>query len=167
MATLKRYEKLVTLLEENQDKMVEAIMPEVYRVTARSSRKQNSVLHDTDGNPVAIRCQFFRKWFPLVGTEASERFSFAPRSHRNSGYAAECREAAKEIARQRRQREKRKKELTDKIVAGELNPQEFAQQMKTLETLPGPEAYEGDVPGFDDAAECRAYLDLHGVDLAD
>src|SRR5688572_3299867 len=147
----KAYEGIVKFLEENQDRKVKAILPDVLEMCkAKGAGGVATASHkDENGNVVAIRCSFFGLWFPTSHVEFGKKEGSA------TGFNPMCKEGANAFSKQQRDYRSAKEALLDRVAKGELDPTKINAELEKLEAkrkqIP---AYSVEGMGWETLEEC-------------
>lgn len=124
MPIKKSFAELVSYLEDNKNKKVDTLLPTIYELAtpktkaAKSSGKSSGIsLKDSDGTVLAIKCWYFKRWMPIVGSDPVE---FTPKKLTSTGYNSMCKEGNNLWSRQRSQYKKDNEQILQDVKAGDL-----------------------------------------------
>lgn len=149
----KAYQELVDFLRANEDKKVKSVLAQVIEMcTAKTAGGVATASHrDENGNVVAIRCNFFDKWFPISHVEFGKKEGSA------TGFNSMCKEGANAFSKQQRDFRAAKEKLLERVAAGEVEPADIQKHLEDLETarktIP---AFSIPGMGWDTLEECLA-----------
>lgn len=163
MAIKKVFTDIIALLEENADKKVKSILPQIMELaSAKTNRAEGSTfLKDASGNVVAIFDYYFKRWMPLVG---EKKVDFGQKVKTATGFNSMSKEGVSNWTKQQRVAKAEGMSLLDKVAKGEIQPQDIAKHQEAIET-----ARNAIVPtelGFATVEELNEYLTANGVTLA-
>lgn len=125
----KAYQEVVNFLRENENVKVKTILDRVIEMcTAKSAGGVATASHrDENGNVVAIRCNFFERWFPTSHVE------FGRKEGSSTGFNSMCKEGANAFSKQQREFRAAKEALLAQVAAGEVAPTEIQAKLEELE----------------------------------
>lgn len=156
---------LYTILTENANRKVSSIMAEIEPFFyAKASGAGTGVPHeqatlkDADGNVVAIRCYYFKRWMPLVGDLAVEVGS---KANSATGLNTMCKEGVNLWTKQNRDAKTALDNLLKRVEAGEVSPTGISDEKAKIEE-DRKHIAETD-KGFASLDEVIAYLTEAGV----
>ena len=121
----KPFQELVELLQTNANKKVSDILPQVIEL-AESKKQAETVRKDEQGNVTHILCWYHKEWEPV------EHFGKKASSH--SGYNTMCKQGVNSWTKQRRDKQKAKDELLQKVATNEITIDELNEGLQELET---------------------------------
>lgn len=149
MAIKKAYENIVNFLNENQDKKVKSILPEVLEMCSAKGAggSASTFVKDEQGNVVAIRCGYYNKWMP------TSHVKFGKKAGSASGFNSMSAEGTNNYSRQQREFKQAKDALLEKVIAGELSSEEARAEVEKLEEARKQIIPRKDGIGFDTAEE--------------
>jgi len=151
MTTVKKqFEEIYTVLEENKNKKVSTILPQLIELMSKknnASGQANTFIKDDEGNVVAIYCYYHKKWELISECEYGSKKGTA------TGYNTMCKEGVSKWTKAQRVKKAAEAELLTKVSSGELTVEDIAvEQARILET--SKEIIEReDGHGFDSAEE--------------
>lgn len=151
MTTVKKqFEEIYTVLEENKNKKVSTILPQLIELMSKknnASGQANTFIKDDEGNVVAIYCYYHKKWELISECEYGSKKGTA------TGYNTMCKEGVSKWTKAQRVKKAAEAELLTKVSSGELAVEDIAvEQARILET--SKEIIEReDGHGFDSAEE--------------
>lgn len=164
MTVKKAYTDIVNFLEANKEATVADVLEDVIAMasakTARSTAG-STYLMDTEGNPVAIFCYYFKRWMPLVGDDAVE---FGAKKNTATGYNPMCKEGVSNWSKQQREAKAANEGLVDRIASGTLAVEDIRGEQEAIEEA-RKQIIETDL-GFETKDEVIAYLEDLGLELA-
>jgi uncharacterized protein with NRDE domain len=151
MTTVKKqFEELYAVLEENKNKKVSTILPQLIELMSKknnASGQANTFIKDDEGNVVAIYCYYHKKWELLSDVEYGSKKGTA------TGYNTMCKEGVSKWTKQQRVKKAQEAELLTKVSSGELAVEDIAvEQARILEESKVIQPRE-DEHGFDTAEE--------------
>lgn len=126
MAVKKAFQEIINLLTANQSVTVSEILDQAIELASSKGRGATggtTVHRDDNGNVVAIKCYYFKKWMPLSHVEFGAKASSA------SGYNSMCKEGVSKWTKQQSAFRKADQELLEKLMAGDITPEE-AQELR-------------------------------------
>lgn len=157
---------LVQFLIENQAKKVSTILEEVItlaspapRATTTRTRAPSAIRDDAD-NVVGIYDTYFKRWMPVVGSKAVE---FGVKASSNTGFNSMSKVGQNHWAKSNGQAKAILDSLLDKVIKGELTPEQVAGQKAEADALRITIEHTDD--GFDTLEDLHAYLASEGVTL--
>lgn len=168
MAIKKSMQEIYDILDANQTATVASVMPQLEALMSTKSRgaaKGESVrtsLRDADGNVVAIRCYYFKRWMPLVGDEAVE---FGTKTGTNTGLNSMCKEGVSHWTKQQREAKEATAQILADVEVGTLDASDIAARREEIEAAR--QAIADTTLGFETLEEVQDYLDANGVTLAE
>ena len=154
----KAFQPLVAFLQENENSKVKTVLDQVIEMcSAKSAGGVATASHRDDaGNVVAVRCNYFGKWFPTSHVE------FGKKEGSSTGLNSMCKEGANAFSRAQREFRKAKEALLDQVAKGEINPQDITVHLEDLERArTTPVAYSVAGMGWDTLEECLAQDPAH------
>ena len=149
----KQFEEIYAILEENSNRKVSSVLPQLVELMSRksnSSGQANTFIKDDDGNVVAIYCYYHKKWELLSEVEYGNKKGTA------TGYNTMCKEGVSNWTKQQRTKKKDESELLNKIATKEIQPEELGEHMRLIQ-----EAAKTIV----DREDGHGYLELSEIDL--
>lgn len=164
MAIKKMYIELIELLEANSDKKVKSVLPDILALaSAKQARNVGSTyIKNSEGEPVAISCYYFKRWMPLVGDLAVE---FGAKKSTATGYNTMCKTGVSHWTKQNNMAKKAHDTLLDRLEAGDLTVDQIPAEKVRIEDERRQVA-ETDL-GFAERDEVVAYLQEQGVVITD
>tara|TARA_R100000908_G_scaffold55409_1_gene30688 strand:- start:242 stop:703 length:462 start_codon:yes stop_codon:yes gene_type:complete len=151
MTTVKKqFEELYAVLEENKNKKVSTILPQLIELMSKknnASGQANTFIKNDEGEVIAIYCYYHKKWELLTEVEYGSKKGTA------TGYNTMCKEGVSKWTKQQRVKKAAEAELLTKVGSGELQVTDIAsEQERILEESKVIQPRE-DGHGFDDASE--------------
>lgn len=121
----KVFVELVNFLEENKNKKVDTILPQIIemcetKVTTKTFRTNEQ------GETTEILCWYFKEWMPVE--------EFAPKKNTASGYNQMCRAGVRAWTKKQRESEKLKLKLHTQHMNNEITLQELQEKLEKVET---------------------------------
>lgn len=126
MNVKKVYQPLVELLQENQNKKVATLLPEILELV-QSKRVQKSYKMDDEGNVTHIFCYYHKLWEPVSDVE------FGSKKNTATGLNTMCKEGLSNWTKQQRNYRKGKEFILDLVADGTIAPQEVESELTKLE----------------------------------
>ena len=133
----KTFQPLHTLLTKAlNDKQIN---PKVFKeaevlMSAKTSgggnRKSTTYIKNSDGRVLAIKCYYFKRWMPLVGSKAVE---FGAKKSTAHGYNTMCKVGNSLWTKQYAEYKKSTNGLLGKVADGTIKPQDLPKIQKDLE----------------------------------
>lgn len=118
MNVKKQYIEIAKLLEENKNRKVSTILPELMKLM-QSKVNSSTVRRDAEGNVVAIFCYYHKKW-----EEVSE-CEYGAKKNTSSGLNTMCKEGVANWTKQQRVARKANDQLLDMLSEDELTAEEL------------------------------------------
>jgi hypothetical protein len=155
MAIKKAYQAIVSLLEANRGELVENIIDNVIELASAKSGggggKATTHHRDEEGNVVAIRCGYHKKWMDPSVVEFGVKKSSA------TGLNSMCKDGMSKWTSQNSAYAKAKGQLLEDVASGEIDAADVKDALDALaeakaEIVP----IEGDYQGFDTLEDCLA-----------
>jgi hypothetical protein len=164
MTIKKMYVDLVNLLEENADKKIKTVLSQVYELTsAKTTREAGATfLKDAEGNTVAIKCYYYKRWMPLVGPDSVE---FGSKKSTATGYNTMCKEGVSLWTKQNGLLKKGHSSLLDRLEAGEITVNDLASEKQKIEDAR--KHIESTDKGFDSKEDLLSYLQDNNITVAE
>lgn len=122
----KAFQPLVDLLTNNSDKVVEDLMPEIYKLVL-STQMTSTCRRDDEGNVTHIFCYYHKKWEDISEVE------YGTKASSTTGLNTMCKEGLAHWNKQNRDYKKNKSLILDRIVEGTLSPSEVESELEKLE----------------------------------
>lgn len=147
----KAYAAIVTLIQENADKTVADILPDVIALasakTGAGGGKATTFHRDDEGVVVAIFCYYHKKW------EIVSEVDYGKKANSPSGLNSMCKEGVSHWTKQQREAKAAESALLTQVADGELAPADIpAEQERIAEEAKEVVARE-DEHGFDSLEE--------------
>jgi len=162
MQVKKVFEGLITLLQENEDKKVKTILPQILEL-ARAKRRSNegeTYIKNADGAVVAILCSYYSKWMPTVGDKAVE---FGKRVGTATGLNSMCKDGLNLYAEQKRIAVEATNKLMQDLRSKAVSQDNMDSILSGIEIKK--ELREPTDKGFADRSELETYLESCGIVL--
>lgn len=122
----KQYQDIVALLEDNQNKKVSSILPQILElVTAKQSNK--NFIKDENGKVVSVFCYYHKEWEDVSEVEYGAKASSA------TGLNSMCKEGVRQWTKQQRDAKKAKEELLAKVANGEVPADQLQEELAKIE----------------------------------
>lgn len=152
MAIKKAYEDLVNFLNENQDKKVKSILPNVLEMCSAKGAggSATTFVRDDNGKVAAIRCSYYGKWMPL------SHVSFGKKAGSASGFNSMSTEGTNNYSKQQRQYKQAKEALLDQVASGDLPAEQVSAELAKLEEARTAVIPRKDGIGFETSEEALA-----------
>ena len=137
-------------LEMNSNKKVSSIQEELLAMISKlNSSTGKTFYRDEDGNILAIRCYYYKRWMPLVGPNSVE---FGTKTSSTTGFNTMCKEGVKAWTRMNKSRKELDSRILDMLMSGELTHDEVksykSEQLEKINTI------EPTDLGYDTLEEC-------------
>lgn len=149
MTTVKKhFEELFALLEENQNKKVSTLMPQLIELMSKKSHgggNGSTFVKDDEGNVIAIYCYYHKKWELVSHAEYG-----AKASNQATGLNTMCKEGVSQWTKAQRVKKLKEQELLTKVASGEILPEDIAVEQARI---------------AEEAKEIIPRADGHGEDL--
>lgn len=146
----KVFVELVELLEANQNKKIQTIMPQVLELVSGKSA-QKTFHKDDNGEVVAIYCYYHKCWELVSEVEYGRKASTA------HGYNTMCKEGVSLWTKQQRDAKKAKEELLSQVATGEVEPSELPVRLEEIEDTRKRVIAQAESLGFDTLEEALAF----------
>ena len=113
MTIKKQFEELMIILNENENRKVKTILPQILELV--STKKANSThLYNDEGRLIGIFCYYHKKW------EAIDEHDYGLKKHSKSGYNSMCKVGVNNWTKQTKIAKLAKEALLGKVASGEL-----------------------------------------------
>ena len=163
MAIKKVYQEIVAFLEDNPEKKVKSVLDEVISMCeAKRASGAQTYLKDAKGKVVAILDYYFKRWMPLVGSQAVE---FGIKNGSSTGYNTMCKVGASQWVKQNRQIKNAKTDMLKELKAGTLLPKDI--EAREIEIEAESKKIVGTDLGFATKEEVLQYLADEGVKVVE
>ena len=113
----KQYEAIYALLEENKAKKVSTILPQLAELMTAKVNQQ-TFKKDEEGNVTHVYCYYHKEW------EDVTEIAYGAKKGTATGLNTMCKQGVSMWSKQQRAKKKAESELTDKLISGELTPDE-------------------------------------------
>jgi hypothetical protein len=128
----KAFVELVALLEENSNKKVSTVMPQILELVTKSKNSGGSetgktFAKDEEGNVVAVYCYYHKAWELVANVEYGKKASTA------SGLNTMCKEGVSQWTKQNRAATKAKEDLLAKVSTGEIAVEDIGEAQERIE----------------------------------
>ena len=147
----KAYVELARILNENADRKVKSILPELMEImTSKGSGGSDigkTFLKDEDGNVFAVYCYYHKKW------ELTSECEYGSKKGTATGLNTMCKEGVSNWTKQQRIAKKAKEQLLSQIADGELSVEELPQAQADIEAERDIIVAREDGQGYDSADE--------------
>lgn len=152
MTTIKKaYVEIANLLNENANKKVSTILPQLMELmTAKSSGGSDigkTFLKDDNGEVFAVYCYYHKKW------ELVELCEYGAKKGTASGLNTMCKEGVSRWTKQQREAKKAKEALLDGVANGDIEVSDLADKQAEIEEARGEIIEREDREGYDSADE--------------
>jgi len=164
MEVKSEFEKIMSFLVKNSGENVKTVLPgviEIFFPDNRGRKNPNkSFLCDIQGNVIAIRDSYFKRWMPLVGEQAVE---FASNATSTTGLHYMCREGTSHWSRQQCRSKKTYTKFIDGLVGGTITIYDIADNLAEIDLI-RTDIAETEL-GFKNREDVIYYLEMEGVEL--
>ena len=168
MSTVKKaYVDLVAFLEENKDKKIKSVLPQILVMASAKSGGGGggaTTFHKDDkGNVVAVKCYYHGKWMSPNVVE------FGAKASSPTGLNSMCKDGVSKWTKQQRDAKKAKDQLLSDVASGEVEASTLTKALEKIEKTRAtiaPFDATDDVDagyGFETAEECVADNEARGV----
>jgi len=152
MSNVKKvFVEIANLLEENSNKKVSTILPQLMELmTAKSGGGSDigkTFLKDENGEVFAIYCYYHKKW------ELISECEYGSKKGTSTNLNTMCKEGVSNWTKQRRLAKKGKDELLTKVLDGEILQENLASAIEELEESTRVIIPREDGQGYDTAEE--------------
>jgi len=150
---------LIALMEANLEVAVSSIMEKVYELAGPKARGATGasaskvVIRDTDGNVVAIRCYYFKRFMPLIGELTVE---FGSKANSATKLNSMCKEGVGCWTSQQRASKTAMSDLLLQVEKGEVKPKDIAAAREAI--VAAKDNIVDTELGFATREECIDYL---------
>lgn len=132
MATIKKaYADIVSYLQDNADAAVADVLPTVVEMASAKSGggggKPSTFHRDEEGNVVGIFCYYHKLWMNPADVEFGQKASSA------TGFNNMCKDGVSKWTKQQRGAKAAKEQLLAQVSAGEVAPEDIADEMARIE----------------------------------
>ncbi len=143
---------VVDLMEKNRNSTVENLMPQIESLVTLPKKSESVTIRNADGEPVAIKDLYFKRWMPLVGPKAVE----FDKEKSVIGFNVMCDFGYKLWNKQQREIKKQLYFLIDKLELKEIEIKNIANYLTIIKE------YRNFIPptelGFESKDEVLQYL---------
>lgn len=122
----KAYLPLVELLQQNSNKKVETLLPEIMKLV-ESKQIQKAHKTDDNGNVTHVFCYYHKKW------EDVQECEYGSKKNTATGLNTMCKEGLSNWTKQQRDFKKSKAGLLDEVMQGTLAPTDIEAKSIQLE----------------------------------
>lgn len=147
MNVKKQFAEIYKLLEENKNRKVSSILPELAALmstkTAGGSDIGRTYLKDDEGNTYAVYCYYHKKW------ELTNVAEYGSKANTATGLNTMCKEGVSSWTKQQRTYKKLKDALVMQLVKQEITNDEFESILEEYEEQRKAIEVRGDEHGFD------------------
>lgn len=126
----KAYVELVSFLNDNADKKVKTILPDIIAMAEKASgggSVGNTVRRDEDGNVIAIFCYYHKEW------EDVSVVPYGKKANSTSGLNTMCKQGTSMWTKQQREAKQAKADLLEKVASGEVQASELTVELEKIE----------------------------------
>ena len=122
----KVYAELFTLLNDNQDKKVKSLLPQIMELV-QSKQMTKTFKVDAEGKVTHVFCYYHKKWEDVSVAEYGSKAKSA------SSLNSMCKEGVNQWTKQQRDFKKGKEQVLAKVASGELTPDQIHSELVKLE----------------------------------
>lgn len=127
MTTIKKaYVAIHELLEANQNKKVESLMPQLLELM---ESKQRDINHKTEDGKLYIFCYYHKEW------ECVEDVEYGTKSSTPTGLNTMCKIGVNQWTKQQREFSKAKSDILTKLMNQEISVEDSQELMVEAETM--------------------------------
>jgi hypothetical protein len=126
----KAYVELVAFLNDNADKKVKTILPDIIAMVEKASgggSVGNTVRRDEHGNVVAIFCYYHKEW------EEVAVVPYGKKANSTSGLNTMCKQGTSAWTKQQREAKQAKSDLLEKVASGDVQASELTVELEKIE----------------------------------
>lgn len=126
----KAYVSLIEFLNENADKKVKTILPDIIAMVEKASgggSVGNTVRRDEEGNVIEIFCYYHKEW------EDVSLVPYGKKANSTSGLNTMCKQGTSMWTKQQREAKQAKADLLEKVASGEVLPSELTVELEKIE----------------------------------
>lgn len=139
----KVYAELFALLNDNQDKKVKALLPQIMELV-QSKQMTKTFKVDAEGKVTHVFCYYHKKW------EAVSVAEYGSKAKSASSLNSMCKEGVNQWTKQQRDAKKAKEQVLAKVASGELTPDQIHQELINIEEATKVIVPREDGHGFDE-----------------
>lgn len=138
MAIKKAFQDVVALLEENPNKKVKDILPEILTMCSAKSgggAGGATVRKDKDGNVTHIFCYYHKMWEPVNkdGSGDDKHCAYGAKATSATGLSSMCKEGTSAWTKQQAASKKASPKLLADVAAGDVKPDQLTKLMAKIE----------------------------------
>lgn len=162
MAIKKAFEGIVDILENNLDKKVKNVLPEITALCEAKkggSGAAGTFLKNDGGTVVAILCYYYKRWMVVNEVE------FGPKANSSTGYNSMCKEGVRHWTKQNNAAKKAAGDLLTQVKAGTLAVENIAAEEKTI--AENRAKIEATDLGFETKEQVIAHLAESGITVSE
>lgn len=152
MAVKKAFVDLVSFLEDNSDKKVKSILPDVITMCSAKSGGggggASSFHRNADGEVVAIRCYYHKLWMD------PRKVEFGAKANSATGLNTMCKDGVSKWTKQQRDAKKAKEQLLADVASGEVDPSTLTDALAEIDATSARIEPREDGYGFETLEEC-------------
>ncbi len=155
MQIKKQFEELYAILDENKNRKVSTILPQLIELMSRKSAggaNGKTFIKNDDGEVVAIFCYYHKKWELLSEVE------FGKKTNTASGYNTMCKEGVSAWTKANRAKKKAEDDVLAKVMAKQLAPEDVADYLEDLVAESKVIVPRADGLGFDTLEEVMQHI---------
>ena len=125
MTIKKAYTEIAQFLEDNTNKKVSTIMPQL--IDMMSGQTQSCVRRAEDGTVEAIFCYYHKEW------ELVSEVEYGAKASSSTGLNSMCKVGVSHWTKQQRISKKAKEQLLEDVASGEVHSDDLADIMSDIE----------------------------------
>lgn len=120
------FQELITLLEQNKNKKVSTIMPEILTLVT-TKQKHKASIRDDNGDVLAIYCYYHKQW------ELIDECEYGKKKSSSTGLNTMCKEGTSNWTKQQRQAKQQKELLLTQLANGEITHDALTDKLQEIE----------------------------------
>ncbi len=154
------HSNIINFLRAHKSERVEDILEKVIDLASSNSNGLGKAyIKDSDG-PIAVKCGYFKRWMPLVGTRAVE---FGIKKSSLSGLNSICKEGSSHWTKQNSTAKNSMNDLLSNVENGSLAAENISAEREKIETARL--KIEPTESGFETKEEVIEYLKMEGFEV--
>jgi len=125
----KQFEEIYALLEENQNRKVSTMMPQLIELMQKknnASGAANTFIKAADGETIIVFCYYHKKW------ELTSECTYGSKAGTATGLNTMCKEGVSNWTKQQRIKKQAEAGILTKVVAGTLNTEDIPNEQAAI-----------------------------------
>lgn len=123
----KEFQAIYELLEQNANKKVSSILPQLVELMTRKGGMSSTCKRDEEGNVTHIFCYYHKEWESVTEVE------YGAKASSTTGLNTMCKEGANRWSKQQRTKKREEAELLDLVQSGAVAIEDIAMLKLEIE----------------------------------